>query len=777
MTVMSSKLLKFSAFIFISLFSFVLFSNKANAITNILPETTNGTHYLVVARNGNGNNLDAPSTYARVYFNSPAGGTVLIWDADNCSAGPDSNTNAPTIYSSHRADANENWNIGAPVSAVGSTSPGPWNGSVCGVKSLALNGLTESTDHPGTYTGVILARHIGPVNGGGVNAFKYSAHNADSSNAMIGQYSDINVTSNPGDPGDQYSFFATQDRLSANSTVSNFEYTFATPCSWPASKTAYLKWRDADFGVGNQGTNPPIGFFLVEYDRVSGVQTNAWNVPVTGGEDAFEQWNFTARVDKKYKWIWYNVRKTNGLQIYMPFAQIDYIKSCGGITPGPTTSRYTPTASSNLNDIEEPTLATFNTGATLSTGPGHNATVKSEYYILRNGSTVPEYIAVGNFDPPGLASNPIDTGITTTWNSPTMGISDPITRLNLQIGDRVCSKSSVDPSEVSIDYLGVVTTVVGSVSSSPSCKTFVNQPFLSFYGGDVNAGSGFGSGCTIGAGKIAAFNKGNSTWRGSGAQLAVRAFGSIDKFTSSRINNTPPNGQPKGLTFANDAGTYGGNFGQNDCMPDYFATLGIPLPPSEGSGPIVLNTLTDGTHYFSGNVQLSGSIPNSRRLNLFIEGDLTLNSSNIDYASTAWATYADIPSLHVFVKGNIYIDKSISSIAGFYVAQPGAPGSGVIDTCSNGSNSFVSLDSSYFSACNNKLTVKGSLSAQKTKFRRLANSMRNDSNPTALDPSASSASEVFVFSPNDWIIRPEVTGGETSVNDKFMYYTLLPPIL
>lgn len=243
--------------------SIIIFPNKTEAISNALPETGNPNHYLLVSEPGNGNALSAPITFAKVYFRSNSG-TVIIFDSNHCPysrGGIDSNGVAPTRYSSFRTDANENWNLAGLIqtrmNSVNQT-PGPvWGTNMCGATSIAFSGLTRSSLHPDYYVGVFAAKHEGGTNSGGVNAFKLAAVNADTSSAYIATYSDPGMTSTPGDPGAHNSFFAIQDRIGSNASRSTFRFDFSPPCSW-TPRTAYLKWRDADYGQGNQGTSPPI---------------------------------------------------------------------------------------------------------------------------------------------------------------------------------------------------------------------------------------------------------------------------------------------------------------------------------------------------------------------------------------------------------------------------------------------------------------------------------------------------------------------------------------
>lgn len=350
-----------------------------------------------------------------------------------------------------------------------------------------------------------------------------------------------------------------------------------------------------------------------------------------------------------------------------------------------------------------------------------------------------------------------------------------VSAAGLTAGDKVCQLITASPGSGKVNSAGVISSPGGPVPPLERCATVVNRPFVSFYGGDVNVGSGFdnGSGCIVSGvlPGIQTYNRGSTGFNGSGAQLAVKAIGVIEAttgkgFPSSMING----GAPKGLTFANTTGgSYGGEFGSTECMPNYFAdsaeltsTLSgtINLGPGPGS--------LDGGNYLRGtDVTLSGQLRDKQRYSIFIDGNLTI-ASNIDYASGSWSSYADIPSLLVFVKGNIYIKPGVTSITGMFVAQDDSGSGGIIDTCQSSSQGTNG-------ECNNQLTVNGSLSAKKIQFRKVANSQRDDSKLTG--PTSNAGSEKFIFTPEQWIVRPERIPGEESTTGKYDYFTVLPPIL
>lgn len=658
------KVVSFFVMMFLAVGVSIIFtSGESYAISNVLPDTGNNNHYLLVSKIGPGNGLDAPVSYSRVYFNSPAGGNVQIWDANHCPAGPDANTPTPTTFLTYNADANEDWNLffpdGQQANSVNQQLVNFFGNNICAGFSMAFTNLTESTIHPGMYTGVIVARHDGPDGGGGVNAFKLTAANANGSPALIGQYSQNDVTENPGDPGKSLSFFGTQDRLSADNTFSNFRYTFAPECDW-GSRQAFLKWRDADFGQGNQGSNPQIGFFLIERNRVTGVQTNAWNVNVTGGQDVFEQYQFTARGDRTYEWVWYNVRKTNGLQIYMPFAEIE-----------------------TLNNCEEDPEYSFSGTATCSIEDG-----RAIFSVTNNGPDTAETEATIRYGINGL----------TTTDTQTIELDDEETwdkEYNLgplSLGDEVFVHIKLDPEN---QDGGEFT----AGSTTASCGKYVFRPTVQVAGADVWAGGSYsvdsGNWCTP-----TNPNASIDTNPGSNTNYAAYAVRGITNFGTSSANSNI-------LSFANTPNL--GNYNsQGKCATDYFAQL------DKTNTVATPNYNQSGQYYVEPTSELvlpALSLPANRKITLIVDGDVRI-TENIVYNYSTVASRGQIPAFVLVASGKIDIAPGVTNLSGLYVA--GTEGiNSTINTCANGVNSLRFGD-----ACSQQLTVNGAFMASRIEFRR-----------------------------------------------------------
>jgi hypothetical protein len=441
------------------------------------------------------------------------------------------------------------------------------------------------------------------------------------------------------------------------------------------------------------------------------------------------------------------------------FGVMPGIPRCENVTVG---ARWTvlkdfqlsPSASVNLDNDEQPNTATF--GGVITNNKAieiKNATISRNYYIQRaNGTTTPigSNSSVNTISSSGYVLPSIQVGISSN---------------NLSTGDKVCETVSINygTGKVRADN-GTIYGPTSPAVSPLACKPIVNKPYVSFYGGDVNT-----------CGAIDTFY--NTGGFGSGVQYAAQAFGNISQFSSARLTGIGTG--PKVLSFANnDTGKqYGGAFGAGGCTAqrDYFT--GKPAE-SLNPGSVNVGDLSDGKVSYKGNVSLQGKIQSGRRTALYIEGDLNI-TGNIEYADPNWATFANIPSLHVYVKGNIYVQPGVSTLTGFYVAQKDTAGAkGIIDTCANGFISYTNL-SEIWNNCKSTLSIRGAFASKQTLFRRGNNSLRNANTPDEKKSYLfSNAAERFYIGPEMYLVGPDTTStGGTGGSGGYQYETVLPPLL
>jgi hypothetical protein len=328
-----------------------------------------------------------------------------------------------------------------------------------------------------------------------------------------------------------------------------------------------------------------------------------------------------------------------------------------------------------------------------------------------------------------------------------------------------------------------ITWIISGGNSNPNPTTcsgsiiIASKPYLRVYGGDVVAGAdGLGTACggTPPTSIITTYNNDSAGgYGGAGTQFGAQATGAINYFTSAMLRSSLP-APPNGLTFANttppSGGNYGGTFGSSPCIKDYYATAaakGITPPIGPYTLPNSYNGIANGSHIV-----------------VYVNGDAII-SNPITYGS--WTTLAQIPSFYLIVKGNIYIDKGVTSLDGVYVAQDDGTGKGKIYTCASGTTPIAAnklADTPANGGCNSQLTINGAFIAQQVKFLRTFGTLSNaqaSETPTSASRSCNGgtaavcAGEVFVYGPELWLTNPGISS--SSSIGSWQSVTSLPPVL
>ena len=330
----------------------------------------------------------------------------------------------------------------------------------------------------------------------------------------------------------------------------------------------------------------------------------------------------------------------------------------------------------------------------------------------------------------------------------------------MQVGDRVCwtlyttRNSGTSRTTGQMDINGNIQSGSGQRQSSDCTSRVVNQPYTRVYGADVLAGSGFGVGCSINnSASILSWNKGNGA--GSGTQLAAQAASTISGFSSASLRGVAPS-PPRGLSFGNVSGTYGGNYGSGACTKDYFAFA----KPSQ-----IDNSYPQGVGQLN--------VPAGARQVVYINGDAFIRR-NVVYAPGPYTSLSQIPSYYLVVRGNIYISADVTQLDGVYIAQPTASGvGGRIYTCVDPSSRAVLTTSpSAFTTCGKKLTVNGAFLAKQLRLLRTNGSLRDSTVGEAT--TSGTIAEVFNYSPELFLIDPGLT---TTPSRQYDAASALPPVL
>jgi hypothetical protein len=328
-----------------------------------------------------------------------------------------------------------------------------------------------------------------------------------------------------------------------------------------------------------------------------------------------------------------------------------------------------------------------------------------------------------------------------------------------------------------------------------AAPAFANKPYFKTYGSDVMTGGWFENGGTcdvnthyqtagVGSsnltGGILAFalEQGNSgkAKGGASSQYGVFSLGAVEE---AHNPNSPYFGfygdganvggstRADDLTFANTpavGGTWGGMFEgatkQSHCIPDYYGqkpsgataissgtTLNNILSTT-GSGDYTV-TPAGGTNYDL--TSAPASVPADTRINIYVDGNVYIGN-NIAYGA---ATADHVPKLRIVAKGNIYIDPGVSSIDGWYIAQPAGSGAtvltdddGMIWTC-HVDDQLPVLANFIATGCGSKLTVNGAMTAKKFNLVRLNGDVAsaNTGEDTIAGSGSGNISEVINFTP------------------------------
>jgi hypothetical protein len=332
----------------------------------------------------------------------------------------------------------------------------------------------------------------------------------------------------------------------------------------------------------------------------------------------------------------------------------------------------------------------------------------------------------------------------------------------------------------------------------------VNLPYFSVYGSDVNAGGEFNS-CTSSGGTLAGWYDSETAHAGASTLFAAIALGKTYGFASGQntTSGSPTNSSSNGLTFANtsagsgtspDAGL-GGDFGSMNCL---FTPTSPAFTTSDGSATMNIGSdpLDDGSHSYTGNVQLNGgTVPLGKNVGLYVGGNVYI-TSNIIYGTEpggVWTINPDetssVPSFTLEVTGgNIYVAPGVTELDGIFVAEAVNGHGGTIYTCGQDSGgSFVPMAAAnLYSSCNGQLSIYGSFIADQVNLMRTFGTLKDATSTESPEGSSRTctngnsepvcASEIFDFSPELYLSNPQIqltNNGDPSYDS----VTSLPPVL
>lgn len=448
----------------------------------------------------------------------------------------------------------------------------------------------------------------------------------------------------------------------------------------------------------------------------------------------------------------------------------------------------TPGSIMQFDNDESPSTATYGSSITANGTPsgGVQATItRSLTWVPYGGAPRPLPPFSSNFRYPTL----------TTFFKSLNGIKDIANvPAGFKAGDQVCGTISISLGGGLVDIDGNIINPT-SVPPSTSCKTVVDEPYLTFYGNDVSTGSTFNppsGSCTpksAGSTPPSQIQTYYSPVKeaGAGVQFAAMALDAINQFSSASFQSIST-GSENGLSFANTVNLpYGGKFNAaTHCIPNYFGINPTPVQ----TGPYWVNP---------GGSALSDGAPKSigpgPQAPIYVDGDAIITNDIIFANSGGYVSLANIPTFYLIVRGNIYIGPHVHRLDGVFVAQPGKIGpahdvtvddplnGGRIYTCAKTDGTLFPASALYsgtgLNDCSQQLVVNGVFVAQQVRFLRTAHSLRNAApgvgeygNPPI---SYGNGAEVFNFSPELYLAPSPLGGGATGV--KYDYIASLPPVL
>jgi hypothetical protein len=422
---------------------------------------------------------------------------------------------------------------------------------------------------------------------------------------------------------------------------------------------------------------------------------------------------------------------------------------------------------------------TPSTGSNPPTGACGSAASTKNFI---QGDSGQNFVINGTVAINGQVTNPV-----ITWNGSTLGNSfiTPTVTLNgtyttqsgihFTTSNIINNSSSLTAGTYSITYTISGGNIPDNLSNSIKCTailTVSTEPYISVNGGDVAVGSvisstsgnctdpkGLNTGNGLGDG-ILTFNKNTLPFTGSGTNMAVQALYYIDGFVSNQnypasinkltLANRPIQNNTGSPIPVGSSSIFGGIFGEAPCPPDITIPISLNakiLPNITTSSLPTENTLYTGPL----TIQAYSTDKYTGQATIYVNGDVYIKGVQLNYSTNGWNSLSDIPSLRIVATGDIYIDPTITSLDGTYIAQGNIYDCAVYPSKNYGGPQCYS----------NNLTVNGSFMANAIYLQRTG----GDTNTTG------TAAETFNYGPEDWLAP---AGNKRGTLTKLVS---LPPVL
>lgn len=174
------------------------------------------------------------------------------------------------------------------------------------------------------------------------------------------------LTAVSGDPG-YGTAFSMQDANSSLPATNERDYMFhfSPDCKYsPQFGSAYIRWFDADYGDIVENGSDNIKFTItirsfatgqIKYQKT--IDNNS--TPSIGGDNQYSELQFPVTgPDDNIEWHWYNVNRWNGIQVWMPFSEMQtYIAGANGCGTKSGGEAYTADCSAITGWASDPDYA------------------------------------------------------------------------------------------------------------------------------------------------------------------------------------------------------------------------------------------------------------------------------------------------------------------------------------------------------------------------------------------------------------------------------------
>ncbi len=275
---------------------------------NTEPQNPNNAFSIVTLGDGANVTLTAPIAQFKVFYPASDNATRSIVVNYGC-ANPGNDTMNTQITAQIAGLIGGNW---TPYDTKDNTS-GCTGGDINFTVTTGI--IPAQADYYSANYKVVLVT-ITKTGGVGIKNFRIVAPGGQVTFAE----SDRGSTANPGQVGPVFSIW---DGVDPNPRSERwYRFRFRVDCMYrrqTGANSFWLKWFDADVGAQNELGNSI--YFEIRNETTGAVHTVSG--AQLGGDGSFGQFQVPISTDNdQFTWTWYNVDRVNGIQVYMPFSEM-----------------------------------------------------------------------------------------------------------------------------------------------------------------------------------------------------------------------------------------------------------------------------------------------------------------------------------------------------------------------------------------------------------------------------------------------------------------------